>query len=129
MVLFLQLSDVQRKIIFALARKWRVSAKHGDVPNAYINAGKAANLKIYILFPQGMQIAEEVKTKLSVLKNNEMILELEKALFRPERSKMNPTNSSPRALQNESNECFSESSSLNKVQLVYFSKRIRVTRY
>ena len=28
------------KMIFALARKWKVPAKHGDVPNAYVKADK-----------------------------------------------------------------------------------------
>ena len=28
------------KLIFALSRKWKVPAKHGDVPNAYVKADK-----------------------------------------------------------------------------------------
>ena len=36
------------KLIFALARKWKVPVKHGDVPNAYVKANKEANLAIYI---------------------------------------------------------------------------------
>eukprot|EP00644_Phytophthora_capsici_P011049 jgi/Phyca11/110264/e_gw1.18.56.1 len=37
------------KIILALARKWRVPAKHGDVPNAYVKADKETELEIFVL--------------------------------------------------------------------------------
>ncbi|OWY93993.1 putative mitochondrial protein [Phytophthora megakarya] len=44
------------KLLLALARKWRVPAKHGDVPNAYVKADKEAELVIYIRVPQRMGI-------------------------------------------------------------------------
>ena len=69
------------KMIFALARKWKVPAKHGDVPNAYVKADKEDNLGIYIHVPQGMQIAEDLKKKIGVVQNNEIVLELKKALY------------------------------------------------
>uniref|UniRef100_A0AAV1U951 Reverse transcriptase Ty1/copia-type domain-containing protein n=1 Tax=Peronospora matthiolae TaxID=2874970 RepID=A0AAV1U951_9STRA len=69
------------KMIFALARKWKAPAKHGDVPNAYVKADKEDNLDIYIHVPQGMQIAEDLKKKIGVSQNNEIVLELKKALY------------------------------------------------
>uniref|UniRef100_A0AAV1VHP2 Reverse transcriptase Ty1/copia-type domain-containing protein n=1 Tax=Peronospora matthiolae TaxID=2874970 RepID=A0AAV1VHP2_9STRA len=66
---------------FALARKWKVPAKHGDVPNAYVKADKEDNLDFYIHVPQGMQIAEDLKKKIGVSQNNEIVLELKKALY------------------------------------------------
>ncbi|GMF60847.1 unnamed protein product [Phytophthora fragariaefolia] len=47
------------KLILALTRKWRVPAKHGDVPNAYVKAKKEAELAIYIRIPQGMEIPRQ----------------------------------------------------------------------
>ncbi|POM64836.1 Integrase catalytic core protein [Phytophthora palmivora] len=70
------------KVIFVLARKWRVSAKHGDVLNAYVKADKEEDLRIYIKVPQGMKISEEILKKLGVEKDAEVALELKKALYR-----------------------------------------------
>ena len=39
------------KIILALARKWRVPAKHGDIPNAYVKAEKEPELRIFLRIP------------------------------------------------------------------------------
>ena len=64
------------KLIFALARKWKVPAKHGDVPNAYVKADKEENLDIYIRIPQGILVSEEIKNKLGVSRINELVLEL-----------------------------------------------------
>ncbi|POM68328.1 Integrase catalytic core protein [Phytophthora palmivora] len=36
------------KVIFVLARKWRVPAKHGNIPNAYVKADKEEDLRTYI---------------------------------------------------------------------------------
>ncbi|OWZ19537.1 RxLR effector protein [Phytophthora megakarya] len=69
------------KLIFALARKWRVPAKHGDVPNAYVNAEKEAGLRIYIELPQGMEISEEIRRQMGVNSDDELALELRKALY------------------------------------------------
>ncbi|OWY99238.1 putative mitochondrial protein [Phytophthora megakarya] len=69
------------KLIFALARKWRVLAKHGDVPNAYVNAEKEADLRIYIELPQGMEISEEIRRHMGVNSDDELALELRKALY------------------------------------------------
>ncbi|GMG14877.1 unnamed protein product [Phytophthora fragariaefolia] len=69
------------KLILALAQKWRVPAKHGDVPNAYVKAVKEAGLTIYIHPPQGMVISEEVLKLLGVESAKELVLELQKALY------------------------------------------------
>ncbi|GMF57806.1 unnamed protein product [Phytophthora fragariaefolia] len=53
-------------LILVLARKWRVPAKHGDVPNAYVKAEKEAELDIYLRIPQGMVIPKELLEKLGV---------------------------------------------------------------
>ncbi|KAG3233082.1 hypothetical protein PI124_g21839 [Phytophthora idaei] len=66
------------KIILALARKWDVPAKHGDVPNAYV---KEEDLDIYMRIPQGMEITDEMRKELGVRKDEELVLELRKALY------------------------------------------------
>ena len=81
-ITFATVIDMSRvKLIFALARKWKVPAKQGDVPNSYVKANKEANLYIYIRILQGMIVSEEVKNKLGVFRNNELVLELNKALY------------------------------------------------
>ncbi|KAE9318006.1 hypothetical protein PF008_g18606 [Phytophthora fragariae] len=42
----IEMSSVKR--IFVLVRTWRVPAKHGDVPNAYIKSDKVAVLDIFL---------------------------------------------------------------------------------
>ncbi|KAG6617388.1 Integrase catalytic core protein [Phytophthora cinnamomi] len=69
------------KLIVGLARKWRVPAKHGDVPNAYVKADKEPELVIYIRLPQGMAISEDIKKKLGVASDDDLVLELKKALY------------------------------------------------
>lgn len=69
------------KLIFALARKLRVPAKHGDVPNAYVKADKEVELDIYIHLLQGMTIPEELKKQLGVTDDGELVLELRKELY------------------------------------------------
>ncbi|GMF44998.1 unnamed protein product [Phytophthora fragariaefolia] len=69
------------KLILVLARKWRVPAKHGDVPNAYVKAKKEAELAIYIRIPQGMEVSDEIVRQLGATSVGELVLELEKALY------------------------------------------------
>eukprot|EP00644_Phytophthora_capsici_P019545 jgi/Phyca11/133583/e_gw1.570.7.1 len=75
------LSVKQDSHFTTLARKWRVPAKHGDVPNAYVKADKEAELDIYIRVPQGMKVSEEIKRRLGVVSDKELVLELQKALY------------------------------------------------
>ncbi|OWZ14604.1 putative mitochondrial protein [Phytophthora megakarya] len=69
------------KLIFALARKWRVPAKHDDVPNSYVKADKEAELVILVRLPHGFKIPEETLKKLGVPSEKELVLELQKALY------------------------------------------------
>lgn len=47
------------KVILALAATWKVPAKHGDIPNAYVKADKENHLEIYLPIPRGMDIDEK----------------------------------------------------------------------
>ncbi|KAE9286282.1 hypothetical protein PF008_g26702 [Phytophthora fragariae] len=69
------------KLIFVLGRKWRVPAKHGDVPNAYVKADKEAELGIFLRLPRGMVIPEDVRKRLGVAIDSELVLELLKDLY------------------------------------------------
>ncbi|KAE9050036.1 hypothetical protein PR001_g2768 [Phytophthora rubi] len=69
------------KRIFVLARKWRVPAKHDDVPNAFSKAEKEAELDIFLRLPCGMVIPEDVRERLGVTNDSELVLELLKALY------------------------------------------------
>ncbi|OWZ17991.1 Copia protein [Phytophthora megakarya] len=69
------------KLILCLAKKWRVPAKHGDVSNAYVKADKEVDLDIYIHLLQGMKISEEMRERLGVASDEELGLELKKALY------------------------------------------------
>lgn len=68
------------KIILCLARKWRVPAKHGYVPNAYVKADKEAELDVYVRVPQGMAISEAIKSRLGVTSDRALVLKLQSAL-------------------------------------------------
>eukprot|EP00644_Phytophthora_capsici_P005569 jgi/Phyca11/97425/e_gw1.2.919.1 len=65
------------KVILALARKWRVKAKHGDVPNAYVKADKEEDLDIFTHLPQGMSVPDDVLQILGVEDDGELALELQ----------------------------------------------------
>ncbi|OWZ08105.1 Copia protein [Phytophthora megakarya] len=69
------------KLILVLARKWRIPAKHGEVPSAYIKTDKGAELAIFIHLPQGMEVSEETLSQLGVDANEVLALELKKVLY------------------------------------------------
>ena len=46
------------KVVLAFAASWRVPAKHGDIPKAYVKADKAAHLRIYLQLPRGMSMSD-----------------------------------------------------------------------
>ncbi|KAE8985246.1 hypothetical protein PR001_g22945 [Phytophthora rubi] len=48
------------KLIFVMAHVWGVPARHGDVPSAYVKAGKEEGLEIYFYIPDGMEIPDEL---------------------------------------------------------------------
>lgn len=58
----IELSTVKVILVFAL--RWGIPARHGDIPNAYVRAGKELHLEIYLEMPQGMKIDEKQLRKL-----------------------------------------------------------------
>nr|CCA20623.1 hypothetical protein PITG_05283 [Albugo laibachii Nc14] len=46
------------KVILVLSRRWNVSARHGDVPNAYVKPEKEPHLDVYMKVSKGMKIDE-----------------------------------------------------------------------
>ena len=52
------------KVILALAATWGVSAKHGDIPNAYVKADKESHLEILLQVPQAMNVNKATLKKL-----------------------------------------------------------------
>ncbi|KAG3113241.1 hypothetical protein PI125_g7506 [Phytophthora idaei] len=70
------------KLILVLARKWRVPAKHGAVPNANVKADKEADLDHFMRMSQGMKVSEEIRTQLGAGPKSEIVLELKKAFYR-----------------------------------------------
>ena len=50
------------RMILSLAVIWKVPARHGDVPNAYVSAEGGKQFKIHIEIPLGVELtAEELK--------------------------------------------------------------------
>lgn len=68
-------------LILALPQKWRVPAKHGDIPNAYVRAEKGSDLSIYLHISKGMDIGKDVIAQLETNRVSELALALKKALF------------------------------------------------
>ncbi|KAG3089487.1 hypothetical protein PI124_g126 [Phytophthora idaei] len=75
----MELSTV--KVILVFAHRWGVPARHGDIPNAYVKAGKEQHLEIYLEIPQGMAIGEDVLRKLGVDSKGRLALRLRKSLY------------------------------------------------
>ncbi|POM62934.1 hypothetical protein PHPALM_27860 [Phytophthora palmivora] len=81
-ITFAEVADMfSVKLIGGLARKWRVPAKHGVVPNAYVKADKEAELVVYIHLLKEMTISEDTKKKLGVASDDNLVLEVLKALY------------------------------------------------
>ena len=68
------------KIILALARKWNVKAKHGDIPNTYVKALEEEH-EIYLFIPKGMAISEQCLELNKVKFREELVLKLKKTLY------------------------------------------------
>nr|CCA21296.1 hypothetical protein PITG_05283 [Albugo laibachii Nc14] len=80
-ITFAAVMDVSSvNIILALARKWCVPAKHGDIPNAYVKSEKESDLSILSRIPKGMGVEQDVLHELEVSCVDEIALELKKAL-------------------------------------------------
>uniref|UniRef100_A0AAV1UKL9 Reverse transcriptase Ty1/copia-type domain-containing protein n=1 Tax=Peronospora matthiolae TaxID=2874970 RepID=A0AAV1UKL9_9STRA len=70
------------KVILALAATWGgVSAKHGDIPNAYVKAYKEPHLRIYLQMPRGMPVSKETLRAQGVSNARELVLELRKSIY------------------------------------------------
>uniref|UniRef100_A0AAV1T2Z2 Reverse transcriptase Ty1/copia-type domain-containing protein n=1 Tax=Peronospora matthiolae TaxID=2874970 RepID=A0AAV1T2Z2_9STRA len=70
------------KVILALAATCGVTAKHGDIPNAYVKADKEPHLRIYLQMPHGMPVSKETLRAQGVSNASELVLELRKSLYR-----------------------------------------------
>jgi hypothetical protein len=75
----MELSPV--KVILVFARRWRVPARHGDIPNAYVKAEKEQHLEIYLAIPKGMVVPEEVLRACGVSSYKKLALRLKKSLY------------------------------------------------
>uniref|UniRef100_A0AAV1UA53 Reverse transcriptase Ty1/copia-type domain-containing protein n=1 Tax=Peronospora matthiolae TaxID=2874970 RepID=A0AAV1UA53_9STRA len=51
---FMDLGTVM--LILVLLRRWKVPARHGDVPNAYVKGEKEEHLDIYMKVSKGMTV-------------------------------------------------------------------------
>ncbi|KAE9287321.1 hypothetical protein PF008_g26441 [Phytophthora fragariae] len=58
-----------------------MSPRSTETPNAYVIAQKEAELDIFLRLPRGMVIPEDVRKRLGVTKNSELVLVLTKALY------------------------------------------------
>ncbi|CAI5706593.1 unnamed protein product [Peronospora effusa] len=69
------------KMILMLSRRWKVPARHGDVPNAYVKAEKEEHLDIYMKVPKGMTLDGEELKGLESRSTNDSALLLKKSLY------------------------------------------------
>ncbi|OWZ08671.1 putative mitochondrial protein [Phytophthora megakarya] len=74
------LEGLSAKIVLALARKYNVPARHGDVPNAYVRAGKESDLEILLHVPRGMSVDAMKLTELGAANEGQVALRLLKSL-------------------------------------------------
>eukprot|EP00644_Phytophthora_capsici_P006023 jgi/Phyca11/97569/e_gw1.2.394.1 len=68
------LEMVSGKVILVLSRIWKVPARHGDVPSAYVKAKKEAELVIMLLIPEGMEFTVDQLKALGVKSKCELVL-------------------------------------------------------
>lgn len=69
-------------VVLALARVWRVTARHGDVPNAYLKAEKEENLEIFLHVTRCMEFESDELSSLGTSHKSKMALTLRKILYR-----------------------------------------------
>ncbi|CAI5723653.1 unnamed protein product [Peronospora farinosa] len=74
------------KRILMLSRRWKVPARHGDVPNAYVKAEKEEHLDIYMKVPKGMTLDGEEIKGLESRSTNDLALLLKKSLYGPKQA-------------------------------------------
>jgi hypothetical protein len=69
------------KVILAIARIWRVRARHYDVPSAYVKAHKEADFEIYLRVPEGMVFSAQELQNHGVQDPDDLCLRLVKSLY------------------------------------------------
>uniref|UniRef100_A0AAV1VPD8 Reverse transcriptase Ty1/copia-type domain-containing protein n=1 Tax=Peronospora matthiolae TaxID=2874970 RepID=A0AAV1VPD8_9STRA len=69
------------RLILVPLRRWKVPARHDDVPNAYVNAEKEEHLDIYMKVPKGMTVKEKEIKDLNAKTPNDLALLLKKSLY------------------------------------------------
>ncbi|KAE8992962.1 hypothetical protein PR002_g20384 [Phytophthora rubi] len=69
------------KLILVVSRIWKVPARHGDVPSAYVKADKEAELVIMLHIPEGMVISDALLRLLGVTDKRELALLLKKGMY------------------------------------------------
>ena len=69
------------KLILILSRRWNVPARHGDMPNAYVNTEKEENMDIYMKITKGMQVSSKELASFGVQSTGEIVLLLKKSLY------------------------------------------------
>nr|CCA19290.1 conserved hypothetical protein [Albugo laibachii Nc14] len=75
------LEMISSKAILAVSRIWRVPARHGNVPIAYVETDKEAGLEILLHIPQGMELEDEQLSKFGFKDKNQLALRLKKGLY------------------------------------------------
>ncbi len=69
------------RMVLSTSVKYKVPAKHFDVPNAYVNADAEEGITIYAEFPPGIQLEEEILKAFGVQNQNQLVLVLKKSLY------------------------------------------------
>ena len=75
------LEMISSKAILAVSRIWRVPARHGNVPIAYVETDKEAGLEILLHIPQGMELEDEQLSKFGFKDKNQLALLLKNCLY------------------------------------------------
>uniref|UniRef100_A0AAV1UY47 Retroviral polymerase SH3-like domain-containing protein n=1 Tax=Peronospora matthiolae TaxID=2874970 RepID=A0AAV1UY47_9STRA len=70
-----------RLVTLAHAATWGVPAKHGDIPNAYVKAGKEQQLDILLQMPRAMTIDQDVLKMVGAVTKKGVVLQLRKSLY------------------------------------------------
>ncbi|EEY70150.1 uncharacterized protein PITG_19216 [Phytophthora infestans T30-4] len=73
-----ELELVSGRVILVVSRIWKVPARHGCVPSAYVKAKKEVELIIILLIPQGMEFTKEQLDAQGVTSKDKLVLILEK---------------------------------------------------
>lgn len=72
--------DEHDKGDFSALLRWGVPARHGDIPNAYVKAGKGEHLDIYVAISQGMKIQDGTLRYFGVQDKSNLALHMKKSL-------------------------------------------------